>query len=344
MSKRFFKIFLLIALIFTGNIIMAKENLTTKEHNIVLISSYTASGDLGNLEQATRKGLEDGLTINEIKEIMVQLYAYCGFPKSINAVSTLMKLSKEGKKYKEGKAGKPLPKNADKNAIGEKTQTELCGSPVKGELFEFAPAIDDYLKEHLFGDIFARGVLTNKEREIATVAALATIGNVEPQLNAHIQIAKNTGVTQEQVDEIISMVKNAQYKFTFGLGDKNDAFAKYFIGQSYLKPLIKEQVPLYNVTFEPKCRNNWHIHHAGKDGKGGQILIVTDGRGYYQEWGKPARELKKGDVVNIPAGVKHWHGAAKDSWFSHIAVEVPSEGATNEWLEEVSDEEYNKLN
>ena len=337
-------ILFLIAVIFIlGNTVMAKENLTTKEKNIVLISSYTASGDLDKLEQVTKKGLEEGLTINEVKEVMVQLYAYCGFPKSINAVSTLMKVSKNGK-YKEGKAGVPLKKDADKNAIGEKTQTELCGSPVKGELFEFAPALDDYLKEHLFGDIFARGVLTHKEREIATVSALATIGNVQPQLNAHIQIAKNTGVTQEQINEILDMVKNAQYKPSFGLGEKNDAYAKYFIGQSYLNPLSKEQVPLFNVTFEPKCRNNWHIHHAGRDGKGGQILIVTDGRGYYQEWGKPARELHKGDVVNIPAGVKHWHGAAKDSWFSHIAVEVPSEGGTNEWLEPVSDEEYNKLN
>jgi alkylhydroperoxidase/carboxymuconolactone decarboxylase family protein YurZ len=296
---------------------MAKENLTTKEKNIVLISSYTASGDLDKLEQVTKKGLEEGLTINEVKEVMVQLYAYCGFPKSINAVATLMKVSKNGK-YKEGKAGAPLKKDADKNAIGEKTQTELCGSPVKGELFEFAPALDDYLKEHLFGDIFARGVLTHKEREIATVSALAAIGNVQPQLNAHIQIAKNTGVTQEQTDEILDMVKNAQYKPSFGLGEKNDAYAKYFIGQSYLNPLSKEQVPLFNVTFEPKCRNNWHIHHAGRDGKGGQILIVTDGRGYYQEWGKPAIALKPGMIIAVGRHNKSWAG----SIWGHVGVYV----------------------
>lgn len=97
-------------------------------------------------------------------------------------------------------------------------------------------------------------------------------------------------------------------------------------------------VPIGNVTFEPGCRNNWHIHH-----KGGQILLVTGGRGYYQEWGKPAQKLQPGDVVNIPPEVKHWHGAASDSWFAHLAVEVPSEGASNEWLEPVTDEEYNKL-
>lgn len=127
----------------------------------------------------------------------------------------------------------------------------------------------------------------------------------------------------------------------FPMGDKNEAFAKYFIGQSYLNMLSTEQVVIGNVTFEPGCRNNWHIHHA-KSG-GGQILLVTAGRGYYQEWGKEPRELHPGDVVNIPAGVKHWHGAAPDSWFAHLAVEVPAEGASNEWLEPVSDEEYSKL-
>ena len=105
--------------------------------------------------------------------------------------------------------------------------------------------------------------------------------------------------------------------------------------------LSLDQVVIGNVTFEPGCRNNWHIHHADKGG--GQILLVTGGRGYYQEWGQPARELHAGDVVNIPAEVKHWHGAKADSWFSHIAVEVPGKNCRNEWCEPVSDEEYNKL-
>ena len=127
----------------------------------------------------------------------------------------------------------------------------------------------------------------------------------------------------------------------FPMGEKNDAYAQYFIGQSYLCPLSREQVGIANVTFEPGCRNNWHIHHA-KTG-GGQILLVTAGRGYYQEWGQPARELHPGDVVNIPAGAKHWHGAAPDSWFAHLAVEVPGEETSNEWLEPVSEEDYGKL-
>ena len=126
----------------------------------------------------------------------------------------------------------------------------------------------------------------------------------------------------------------------FGLGEPN-GLGQYFIGNSYVNRLSKEGVGIVNVTFEPGCRNNWHKHNAIKGG--GQILLCTAGRGWYQEWGKPARELKPGDVVNIPAGVKHWHGAARDSWFVHLAVQVPGENAGHEWLEPVTDEEYNKL-
>ncbi|MGN0370008.1 MAG: cupin domain-containing protein [Butyrivibrio sp.] len=127
----------------------------------------------------------------------------------------------------------------------------------------------------------------------------------------------------------------------FPRGDANEAYAQYFIGQSYLKMLSTEQIGIANVTFEPKCRNNWHIHYADKGG--GQILIVTAGEGWYQEYGSPARKLRTGDVVNIKAGVKHWHGAAADSWFQHLAVEVPGENCKTQWCEPVSDEEYGKL-
>lgn len=130
----------------------------------------------------------------------------------------------------------------------------------------------------------------------------------------------------------------------FGMGELNTAFAQYFIGNSYLKPLTelgKCPVFLANVTFEPKCRNNWHIHHA-TNGRG-QLLICVEGEGWYQEENCQPRSLKPGDVVTIPANVKHWHGAKKDSWFSHIAVEVPGEDTKTEWCEPVSDEEYDKL-
>lgn len=124
----------------------------------------------------------------------------------------------------------------------------------------------------------------------------------------------------------------------FPMGEENKMFEKYFIGKSYLNLLTRERIVIGNVTFEPGCRNNWHVHH-----KGGQVLLCTAGRGYYQEWGKEPQELQPGDVVNIPPEVKHWHGAAPDSWFAHLAIEVPAEGSSNEWLEPVSDEEYGKL-
>lgn len=129
----------------------------------------------------------------------------------------------------------------------------------------------------------------------------------------------------------------------FGIGAPNDAYAQYFINQSFFKPLTggKTSVGVANVTFEPGCRNNWHIHHA-KQG-GGQILICTAGEGWYQEEGKPVQSLQPGDVVEIPAEVKHWHGAKKDSWFSHLAIECPGEETSNEWCEPVTDEQYDQL-
>ena len=127
----------------------------------------------------------------------------------------------------------------------------------------------------------------------------------------------------------------------FPMGEKNEAFAQYFVGQSYLNMLSTERVTIGNVTFEPGCRNNWHIHRAKKGG--GQMLIGVAGKGWYQEEGKPAQEILPGTVIHIPANVKHWHGAAKDSWFAHLAFEIPGDNASNEWLEPVSDEAYNSL-
>lgn len=127
-------------------------------------------------------------------------------------------------------------------------------------------------------------------------------------------------------------------KSVFATGEENKMYEKYFIGKSYLNLLSVERLLVANVTFEPGCHNNWHIHH-----KGGQVLLCTEGSGYYQEWGKEPRKLKAGDVVNIPPEVKHWHGATADSWFAHLAIEVPAEGASNEWLEPVKEDEYNKL-
>ena len=159
---------------------------------------------------------------------------------------------------------------------------------------------------------------------------------------AHTASSVNVHFIKEDIIMKIMDQKEFDAQNVFGLGQANTAYAQYFIGDSFLNPLTRPQDGLFlaNVTFEPGCRNNWHIHHAAKGG--GQILVCVAGRGYYQEAGSPARELHPGDVVNIPAGVKHWHGAAPDSWFSHLAVEVPGENTSTEWLEPVTGE-YEKL-
>lgn len=342
MVKKF--LFLIMFLIFNTEVYAMQSNLTVKEKSIVEISAYASAGDLQNLSTAINKALDNKMTINEINEILIQSYAYCGFPRSLNAISTFINVVKERKskgiKDIQGQSPKVLTSKDNKGEIGTKTREELAGGKTKAAWQTFAPGIEQYLLEHLFADIFARGVLTHQERELATVSFLSVIKGAEPQLNAHINMAKNTGLSGDKLNYAVNYAQFiTEYNMgVFGRGAENTAYAKYFTGKSYLAPLTDKGIHASNVVFEPGCRNNWHIHH-----KGGQILLVTGGNGWYQEWGKPARKLKEGDVVHIPAGVKHWHGAAKDSFFAHIAIAVPAEGAKNEWLEEVSDAEYSKL-
>ena len=159
------------------------------------------------------------------------------------------------------------------------------------------------------------------------------------------EAAKSFEKAENQNKENDQMANRAEFdkQNIFGKGKPNTAYAKYFIGNSFLNPVTKadEPISISNVTFEPGCRNNWHIHHATKGG--GQILIVTAGSGWYQEEGKDPQSLNPGDIVEIPANVKHWHGAKANSWFSHLAFEIPAENPSNEWLEPVSDAEYAKL-
>ena len=239
------------------------------------------------------------------------------------------------------------------------------------QLGDFAPMFAHLNDDVLFGEVWNEAAIDVKTKCIITVVSLMASGITDSSLGYHLQNAKNNGVTKEEIAAIIThatmyvgwpkgwavfrMAKEIwndvtpgqsekdayQNSIFFPIGQPNDAYAQYFVGQSYLAPVSLEQVPVFNVTFEPGCRNNWHVHHA-KSG-GGQMLICVGGRGWYQEWGKEAVELMPGTCINIPAGVKHWHGAAADSWFSHLAIEVKGEENSNEWLEPVSDEEYTKL-
>lgn len=312
--------------------------LSTKEKDIALISAHTAKGDMVNLKPALAAGLDAGLTVNEIKEVLTQLYAYCGFPRSLNALGTFMALVNErGGKDAVGDLPGPLPAGKSLE-FGAENQTKLIGAPVEGPLFEFAPVIDEYLKAHLFGDIFARDTIDWRTRELATIAALAAMDGVESQLKSHLAIGERNGLTKAQIEAILALVHPVPVKTSpFPVGEENTGFSQYFSGKSYLAPLTTDKrlnAPAFNVTFEPGCRNNWHKH------SGGQLLIAVGGVGYYQERGKAARRLAPGDVVEVPPDVEHWHGAAPDSWFSHLAVECNPGTNQNTWLEVVSDTDY----
>ena len=240
----------------------------------------------------------------------------------------------------------------------------------RNQLGDFAPMFAHLNDDVLFGEVWNAEALDTKTKCIVTVVSLMASGITDSSLGYHLQNAKNNGVTKAEIAAIITHAtmyvgwpkgwavfrqakeiwseaesavseKDAyQNSIFFPIGEENP-YGQFFVGQSYLAPVSTEQVPVFNVTFEPGCRNNWHVHHATKGG--GQMLICVGGRGWYQEWGKEAVEMTPGTVVNIPSNVKHWHGAAADSWFSHLAIEVGGENASNEWLEPVSDEEYDKL-
>ncbi len=239
------------------------------------------------------------------------------------------------------------------------------------QLGDFAPDFAHYNDDILFGENWNNQDIDIKTRCIITVVALMSSGITDNSLVYHLQNAKTHGVTKVEIAAIVTNVafyagwpkawavfnlaktvwtedapaRDAKAahaaSMVFPIGAPNNVFAQYFTGQSYLAPVSNEQMGIFNVTFEPGCRNNWHIHHADKGG--GQILVCVSGRGYYQEWGKEAMEMKPGDCINIPANVKHWHGAAPDSWFSHLAIEVPGENSSNEWLEPVDYTQYGGL-
>ena len=256
------------------------------------------------------------------------------------------------------------------NVMAQKKITQTAG---RTQLGEFAPEFARLNDDILFGEVWSRNhLLSLRDRSLVTLTSLISQGITDTSLTYHLQEAKRNGITRTEISEIITHIafyagwpkawaafrqakevwkeetktEDAKTRFQqemiFPIGEPNTAYAQYFKGNSYLARVSGEQVSIANVTFEPGCRNNWHIHHATKGG--GQMLIGVAGRGWYQEWGKPAKAILPGTVIHIPAGVKHWHGAADDSWFAHLAIEIAGENASNEWLEPVSDIDYTKVN
>jgi quercetin dioxygenase-like cupin family protein/alkylhydroperoxidase/carboxymuconolactone decarboxylase family protein YurZ len=350
----------------------ARRGLDAKQRKIVGIAAFTARGDLPQLEIALAEGLDAGLTINEINEVLIQMYAYAGFPRSLNGIGAFMKVV-EARKARglvdpQGQAARPLPEGVSSLELGTRTQTRLMGRPSTGGYIDFAPGIDRFLKGHLFGDIFGRGLLDDRTREIATVAALASMTGVEPQLRGHFLVARNIGVTRAQLEELVDELQakgdperaRAARSLLASLQDSSKASGtskpqRVVVtprksnppikgGNDHFTGAVEVAMPFQaggpsryhgaEVSFQAAGRTHWHQHPLG------QLLIVTSGKGRVQSWGDPIQELNVGDVVWIPPYQKHWHGASPDQAMTHIAITEPLSGNATEWMEPVSDEQF----
>ena len=255
------------------------------------------------------------------------------------------------------------------NIMAQKKIVQTAG---REQLGEFAPEFARLNDDILFGEVWNRNdLLSLRDRSLVTITSLISQGITDNSLLFHLQSAKNNGITRTEIAEIITHTAfyagwpnawaafnlaksvweedikgdNAKAAFEremiFPIGERNAAYARYFTGNSYLARISGTQIPFANVTFEPGCRNHWHIHHA--DNGGGQMLVGVAGKGWYQEEGKEAVKILPGTVIHIPSGVKHWHGAAADSWFAHLAFEIPGENTSTEWLEPIDSNEYDSL-
>lgn len=298
--------------------------LDLKHQSIIIISSFTAKGDLVQLQKALSDGLDAGLTVNEIKEVLVHLSAYCGFPRSLQGINAFMLVldvrKAKGITDKPGREATPVKNTFTKYEQGKKVLEILPGQPVQKTGYAvFAPVLDTFLKEHLFADIFSRGILTYLEREIATISALISLRGVEPMLQSHMKIGLNIGMTEPELKELLSLIETKVGKEEADAGrhvlssitnaaagqssvdttrNRNNLFARgakapatNFTGTVWVNMVIQAEDGLNcsigSVTFEPGARTKWHKH------PGGQILLVTQGKGRYGEKGKRVRKFKK---------------------------------------------------
>jgi 4-carboxymuconolactone decarboxylase len=365
---------------------LTSDGLNARQQQIVAIAAHTADSDQVKLRTALNDALNAGVTVNEIKEVLVQMYAYTGFPRSLNGINVLMDLLPErgakGMTDDVGREPSPLPIDKSNIELGTEMLVKLTGAPTT-KFAAFCPAIDTFLKGHLFGDIFGRDNLDIQSREIATISALATLGDVNAQLQSHFNIGFNTGLTEAQMRTLVSVIgakvgqqradnasavlagvlaarhtrpdppatavarDSASHVATILVTRKialpvEDAPATHFTGSARVQSLFQATSPSRtsgaSVTFEPGARTAWHRHPLG------QTLIVTAGTGWIQQSGAQAQLMREGDVVWIPPGVKHWHGATATSRMTHIAIVESREGTTVEWMEMVDDKEYNAVN
>lgn len=366
-----------------GGATVSPEGLSVKQQRFVAIATFTAKGDLPKLNRALAEGLDAGWTVNELKEVLVQMYAYAGFPRSLNGLNTFIDVlearQRRGIADEVGREPSPLLAHKSSIELGTEIQTRLVGGPATGRYVAFCPAIDTFLKAHLFGDILGRDNLDVQSREIATISALATLEGVNPQLTSHFNVGLNIGLTEEQLRGVTFAIDNAVGKergdnarhvlaqvvskrpagwhpdSVLSTGGGSSAEATISVRSRQEQPI--ESAPVEHsrgsvrvqrlflasdpartsgasVTFEPGARTAWHVHPLG------QTLVVTAGSGWVQQWGRAAKEIKEGDIVWIPSGVKHWHGATATTAMTHLAVQEQIDGKTVQWMEQVSDEQY----
>jgi quercetin dioxygenase-like cupin family protein/alkylhydroperoxidase/carboxymuconolactone decarboxylase family protein YurZ len=321
--------------------------LTSEQEVLCLIAAFTARGDIPALEQALNKGFDAGLTINEAREAIVQLYAYCGFPRCLNGLSAVGRVlderGKQGKTAIPGRNNTLIPDSKTSYDIGSENQRALFNFPQGERLTRNAPSdqiVNYYLRAHLFGDIFARDILDWPTRELVTISALSAMTGVEGQLNGHRMGGLSAGLTQKQVNAIGTVVQKA---LSTGNGQRiirrsdmtarpggNENFTGDVAVRFIYMPDSESNVSAAYVTFEPGARTNWHIHERG------QRMIIMEGVCWTQNEGGQKIIANTGDVIICPAGVKHWHGASPDSRMAHLVLT----GGGVQWLEKVSDEQY----
>ncbi|NII28388.1 cupin domain-containing protein [Pseudoflavitalea sp. X16] len=350
--------------------------LNPKEQSLIKIAASTAKGNLSKLRSELNTALDAGLTVNQIKEAIVHIYAYAGFPRSLRGLQTFMAVLDDRKSKgivdATGPEASPINNDSSKYNRGKAVLEKLTGVPETGPktgYAAFAPTIEIFLKEHLFADIFERDVLTYAERELITVSVLSSIGGVEPMLQSHLKICLNVGLTVDQLhqfttviqsavgdreaiaaqkvlDEILNGKQKVQHVDT-AKTDMDMVFPKgekvtnnNFTGQVWVNYLLAtdtvHNVNIGSVTFEPGARTNWHYH------KGGQILLVTGGRGLYQEKGKPVEVIERGEVIKCPPNKEHWHGATPTESMTHISIGTNVNIGGAVWLKPVTDEEYHR--
>lgn len=351
------------------------DSLTHRQKNIINIAAYAALGDLSGLSKAQHIALETGLSINEISEVLIHVYAYAGFPRSIRGIMTFMNVLEDRKAKgiidQTGKAASPVISDGSKYIRGKKTLAELTKTPQDSPLNgygAFAPTIDRFLKEHLFADIFERDILSYTDREWVTISTLSAIGGVEPMLRSHLNICLNVGISRSQLQQFIPQLQSIigeektkaaneiviQVTGGSGLPDSytgptlavpsesifpsgQKITNNNFKGTAYLYVLVEAD------SINPIAVGNVSFEPGARTRwhyhPAGQILMAIEGIGYYQEKGLPKRILQKGDIVSCPPNIPHWHGASKDQPFIQVALTNNQKGATV-WLEHVTEEEY----